>query len=345
MSRADEIAALPTFGELTRLMPVKHQKVLIISPLRSGDAKDAYFTEVAPAADVMRCVSIGYGAVQRALGGNPAKPFGDVVPAGRSGFTACKTAGKYTGLYSLRVDKAEANNVMAKLTSDWVVEGWPAAKPTDCVLVPVALHSAAVLERIRVQMGVNGSTTKFDRSLGRDTRVYTFTLDQAGRDRANAAGGLDCGAAGKFPIYVYELKPTTEMLYVYGATGVGSAELDVQPAIAGSLGVSEDETPITRVFDGVKASSVIVALQYPFSITTYDAVTEICSQEQFKIENPRKPGSKPLQVYVAPTLAELQAIVPVQFLKKVITVADEDDEEAEAVDLTPLPAPAGSAGP
>ena len=87
--------------------------------------------------------------------------------------------------------------------------------------------------------------------------------------------------------------------------------------------------------DGVKPKQVVVALTFPFSIETYDAVSELMDIGQFKLVNPRRPDLKPLEIFLAPTLAELQEIVPVQFAKPTVAITDESEEEPVALDLTP----------
>ena len=68
---------------------------------------------------------------------------------------------------------------------------------------------------------------------------------------------------------------------------------------------------------------------------TYDAVSELMDIGQFKLINPRRPDLKPLEIYLAPTLAELQEIVPVQFAKPVVAITEEGEEEPVELDLTP----------
>ena len=117
--RAEEIAALPTFGQVTKLKPVTQQKVVHISPLRSGKARNAYFNEAATSADVMRAVSLAYGVVSEILGGDSALPFGTVVPAGRAALSACKSSKKYNGIFKLRCTVEHAAAAMAKLSEDF----------------------------------------------------------------------------------------------------------------------------------------------------------------------------------------------------------------------------------
>ena len=80
----------------------------------------------------------------------------------------------------------------------------------------------------------------------------------------------------------------------------------------------------------------VMAVEYPFSTQTYDAVYDLFEVGKFKLINPRKPQAQhtPLELTVAPTIETLQKLVGLGLAIKPREESEEEESET-AMDLTP----------
>jgi hypothetical protein len=90
-------------------------------------------------------------------------------------------------------------------------------------------------------------------------------------------------------------------------------------------------------------TAYVVAFKFPYSEKSYDTMCRIFTAERFKLINPAVPEMKPLEIFVAPTLLELQKITGVPMLAPARIEAKEEDDEPAARCLD-APAAGASAG-
>ena len=112
-------------------------------------------------------------------------------------------------------------------------------------------------------------------------------------------------------------------------TGKGSAEDLLLPEFASSINVSKDLVSVFDCPEVDKSVAVVTAIKYPYSRQTYDMVDKLLSVERFKLHNPNNPGSKPLEITIASTILELQAITGLSLIRaRKVIGADEPSKPA-----------------
>jgi len=81
---------------------------------------------------------------------------------------------------------------------------------------------------------------------------------------------------------------------------------------------------------------MVIKVVYPYSLARYDMVYRLFKQARFQLVNPRVEGSKPLELFVAPTLIELSHVTGVSLTKATPAIEDDegDETEAKAFDLS-----------
>ena len=84
-----------------------------------------------------------------------------------------------------------------------------------------------------------------------------------------------------------------------------------------------------------RGKGVVIKVSYPFSLRRYDQVYKLFDQAHFQLINHRVGGSKPLELYVAPTMLELQHVTGVPIIPHASEIKgnEADDEPPKAIDL------------
>ena len=88
---------------------------------------------------------------------------------------------------------------------------------------------------------------------------------------------------GSYTPYAFSPKFDRETFFVHGSMGKASAMLEVHPKIVGRLQcashlITLEQAPSTR------RDTIVMAVTYPFSLVTYDAVLHILAQREFKLK-------------------------------------------------------------
>ena len=241
---------------------------------------------------------------------------------------------KHTGTYILRIAKAYAMNFVnlfktfASITGD----GIALEEANLVVRVPVDanLHPASVIEQIFKQY--RGASAKWfvDRVYSDQVSYKVYLADSLAVHAQDV--GLNLGAGRQYLFYPLKINFTTSTYYAYGLPGPGAAELDMKPELAESLGISDDLITFSKA-QGTSRAGVVISITVPFSQTTYDAIYRLLDIGQFAVYNSRVPTAKPLEVYFAATVLELQHMTGVPLVGAAGPAAIEG--QVVAIDLSP----------
>ena len=330
--RKYELSQIPSLRSLRKTNVVEMVDI-IVSPLASMDSCEGFFSEVANQRDIAIASKNMWELISAAIT-SARIDMSKAIPTHRLALAAPFDTNVRThpGFYKLRVAAAYKNLVSAKLTSHCVVAGWPEQPDTDVWYLDRKWHASKIMEQIFLQFGVNSTPTTVGAPRG--TRGYRVCLSTT--LRAQTEGTLDLGELGKFTAVPVSDKVHMDVLYVYGPTGEASAKLDLGKALAQYLGISSDLLVINRVRETPRGV-IILAIEYPFSQEAYDAVAELFDIGHFSVENARKPHLKPIEVFVANSVLELQSMTGV----KCVSVIQDKSQSAEAeeiveVNMSPL---------
>lgn len=126
-----------------------------------------------------------------------------------------------------------------------------------------------------------------------------------------------------------------EQAYIFGLGGKGSAARDLVPTWASNFGVSKDLVTLTQVNEVNRDAGFVAKIEYPYSSERYDAAHDLFDQGHFALYNPNRPNNRPLELFVAATLLELQALVKVRIVRQTNAVIADDEETVRAVELSP----------
>ena len=341
LSREEQIEALPSLRAVTGAKgDVEQYTSILLWALRSTPSKDAVFDECTPAEKVDMRVAVAWGLIKCAIeAGNEGVDIHSAVPKGRAGLIAHRSRNFKLGFDGTLGLDVSANYdeyvckrlkpIFGLLISPDEIESFDYEVP-----IPRGIFVAGVLEQLLVQFGVYAAP-RFDFAY-RASTVYAFSVDsESHRARVEKAGGITLGKVGTFAFKPATSRVTFEEFFVLGTTGIGSARADLRPAVAGALKCSRNEVK-TLEEQEVKRAFKVIKCVYPYTMARYDLVTRLFTQGRFQLVNPRVEKSKPLEIFVAPTLIELGHLSGVQIVKNPQIMQDiEEDEENVAVDLTP----------
>ena len=188
------------------------------------------------------------------------------------------------------------------------------------------------MEQIHSQLGVNSSPATV--GIPRGMRGYRVAISDGLRAKVDKNGGLDLGQLGKFLAQPVSDKVSMEVMHVFGCTGEGSAKLNLVKAFANYLEVSSDILNVTHMRDTPR-SVVILVIEYPFSEANYDKVYDLFDVGHYSLTNARRPDAKAMEVFVAPTVLELQMMTSVKCISSFSHVNEAEAEEIVEVDMTP----------
>ena len=337
-TRAELIEALPELRAITEAKDVDDLVDILLVPLRSGVARHAAFDECTAAEKVDECVEIAWSMIVELIKVAPdGIDIETAIPGGRGALVANKSRDYklgFDGSLSLTALLALGDFVRGAVISAFATFVAPTEGDDFDFEVPIprSLFVGSVVEQFRVQLEVNAvPRSEF---VYRKSTVYKFKVSsESEAARIMKKGVIILGKMGSYVIKPATSRTTIEHGFVLGSTGVGSARDDLRPALAKAMACS---TNAVKLFEasGVKRIWVVIEFTYPYSRERYDAVTRLFSQGQFKLVNPRVPESKPLEIFVAPTLLELGHMVGVELVKPISALAEEnEDEEVEPLNL------------
>ena len=342
-TRRDVISDLPTMSAVTQLKGVRDQvDISVVSP-SGGTLNGAHITEADAPERVDEKVASLYKLITDALAAGKAGMTIDVaVPGGRAAVYAVSVRAdvfknRRNGVVRMRCDEAASAHLIGVVRGLGGVAAFTKGETcTHEIIVPAKLFPASVILQILLQLSVHAIAC----------RSYEYTKSMAYRFEVTSAaqlaliekkGGVTLGQHGTFPVAALRPKLTFETIYALGCTGEGSARLDLLPEVRTALAVSKDLVSISQVAIHGRSKACVVAIKVPFSQVTYDAIYELLDGGRFKLINPRKPKCQPLEIFLAPTLPELQMVSGVMLLDPTAALAeaaDEDDEEITIEDLS-----------
>ena len=170
--------------------------------------------------------------------------YDTAVPLGRAAYKAVASRDfvyKRNGVVQLTVLEACVGYVKKALSTDFAVLAEAGETFGIEIVLPKALFPGGVIEQLKLRYNLNAA--------GRNTFAYAqSTVYRAPVSSASQVTLLlkeDVilnGVAYQFKLA--EEKTTMEEFFVYGCTGIGSAQADLQPAVAGALAVA-DQTKVT----------------------------------------------------------------------------------------------------
>ena len=323
-------------SQLISLLSLRKQDVvecvdMIISPLASMQTKEAFFSEAATPRDIASHSKSMWEFITGTL--DEAKiDMAKAIPSHRLGLSVPFDTNVRThpGFYKLRVDAKYQKIISAQLTANCVVAGWPEQPDTDVFFLDRKWHASKIMEQIFIQFGVNSTPSTIGAPRG--MRGYRVSLSAALRTQTE--GTLDLGALGKFTAVPVSDRVNMETMYVTGPTGEMSAKLDFGKALAQYLGVSSDLLNFTRVRETPRGV-IVLAVEYPYSQEAYDEVAELFDVGHYSVVNSRKPHLKPIEVFVANSVLELQQMTGLKCVAAIQDKPQAEMEEIVEIDMTP----------
>jgi hypothetical protein len=235
---------------------------------------------------------------------------------------------KYIGIFKLRVKEEWLKEVRRILDGAMVVyTEKPEVAPTDVIKLPRSAFAGKVLESLKIQFGISALATTM--GAPKDQRLFQLALTDVQRKVIDVEGGVDLGDIGTFDLVPFVDKVSMEEILLYGPTGVESGRLDTCASLAKHLGVSSDRLSISKLQDTARGMSVF-CVSYPFSIERYDAVYDLFESGCFTVYNQRMLRAnkvhKPIVVYCAQNLLELQEVCGVRLARPIALLEPEADE-------------------
>ena len=324
--RATEKAALPTLSGSTGLRAVENCITVAMVPLCCGDAAAAVLNEksklraINEANEVMK--NVVHGLLKKANAQidiytiSPKRAV-DVKVARRS-----SSKNGRSGIFKIRVlagfevhlAKALEGHILCELDTVRAYE----------LDVDAAAYPSSVVQELYTQAGVR-STLKmaFGRS---EMETYMFEMTEEQAELFAGRGYVaELGRYGKVQFRLAEIKLTQEHCWAYGVTGVGSAQLDLQPEFARATACSTDLVNISGVPSAKRGMGVLVDIAYPFSVENYDAVCRLLAIGEFQLVNPRTGTT--LEITLAESPIEMQKKLGVQLVNTFREEEDSSDEE------------------
>ena len=338
--RAAQLAALPTLESLSTLEPVVEEANIWLTPLRGGAAAAAVIEESTQGAAATKAENAMWQyIVDKIEADGTGLVVSDVVPGGRASLSFVRSntlRHRRNGVLMLRIAEFYVTHTVQAFKADVIVASTP-KQVTHEVSIPKALFPARVLEQINTQLGAAATVKKaWDDD---DEMVYCIvSTSEAMTSRIEKNGLVLTVENTKFEFKRVVRRVTLETIYVFGVMGKGSAERDLVPAVASAFALSSDLVRMTEVGGLVPGCGFVAAVKFPFSSERYDMVYELIELGSFALYNSNKPNLKPLEVFVAPSLVEMQHLTGVKMLREPVAEIEEVEiiaVEPRIVEVTP----------
>ena len=171
--------------------------------------------------------------------------------------------------------------------------------------------------------------------------MYSVNVDLLQQTAITKRGYLvQLGNHGKYQMLPIEQRITFETIYVYGFSGVGSAQDTGKQPFADALACPSDMVRVTGVNEIRAGARTVVAIKYPYSKANYKAAAKVLDQGYFKLRHPTV-RTFVMEITVAISPIELQKMLNVRLVNGAAEDSSDDDDEEEAIDLRiaahPLP--------
>ena len=196
------------------------------------------------------------------------------------------------------------------------------------------LFPAGVVEQIYLQLKTVATVRKAWEAEDRFT-YQVQSPSEALSTRLEKQGVVLTAENMRFVFRRVTTRVTLETVFTFGTTGKGSTERDLVPEVGESFGLSSHLVKCGAVGDVLPSAGFIGSLKFPYSSERYDLVYELLFAGSFALCNPNKPHLPPLEVFIAPTLKELEHITGVAIVRSKAAIEKEDKEEL-AISMAPL---------
>ena len=341
LTRREVVASLPELGSSLGMVPVRQEKYLLATPLRSNAiAGQCYFDEATSRENVDKKVKLCFMAMRdEILRRNVATDPSAVIPYGAGSFSALPSRlfrNKACGVIRIRVDANATEGLieMAKGAFAVTVDGEHDGEKYE-VTVPDQLYPGAVIEQIHDQFAVAAAHSRaFDYGEATSYRVAPVNEEM---EKKLATTPLKIGA-DEYWFKPIDVRPSIETIYFYGHTGIESARKILKPNVATELGISADRVMLKPARGIRQAVAQVGSINFPYTDSTYLQVLKLLSIGEFKVYHPDGDESiDPLRITVAANLRELQEEVGIPFLSTLEeNIEKKEAEVVEALDLSPL---------
>ena len=347
---AEEKRALPTFSDVTGVVAEYGIECLDLfcTPLLGQAAAAAIMNEKTTQGDAVGLEASAYLAMVALFAAFDAEVTFDVVAEkGRASLRAQRNTllkNKLSGLYVLRIKRHFFQHVLKALGGAFaIVAPSGGLEFTHEASIPVEFFPAGVIEQIKVQRHCEAFAMKeFGES---DVIKYKVISTSAAHSAQLETTGITLGVHGTFHFRAIVARVSLEKFFVCGLMGERSAQMDFVPEIASALNQSSDLVKYREVREGINTNlASIGTVNFVFSQERYDLVHKLFTQGRFKVPNLRVKGSTPLEVYVAPTLLDLQKLTGIPLIRAPAPAVVEVAEAEPVRDLRLVAVTGGAAG-
>jgi len=326
---------MPTLADITGIEPVVEECNIYMVPLRAGAAAGAVINEATKISEIAAKTDALWRQIVSVMAKANSVPLADAVTGGRMSLNAAAARQfrhRHSGVYVLRVIEHYADYIVRLVSEEGIAVTVKQIKePSHEIRVPNEMFPAGVAEQAWLQHGLQVNIRTFA-----SESVYEFVAQSASQAALAMKKGLVLTKeATRFEIRPIAQKFKVERAFVYGGGGPGSTERDLGPAWAKAFGVSSDLVKTSEVSEVPRGIGFVGMVSYPYSSERYDAAYELFAKGRFVLYNPSKPHLPPLELYVAQSLLELQAITGLRMVVQGAITNDGADEETAIVDLTP----------
>ena len=340
LTRSEELRALPTLSGLRTTPGMRVNQInLTFYPSRSAWAKAGYFNEVATPMESNACADALQLVIMKQVEDALKVPIDVVFPDGRIALIKIvdNRTRKAPGSYRLRVAIEYAAAVYKLFMTAGCVSGVPDEELNLTMACSSDWHPASVAEQIFDQFGGAALRTWRERD-GNETSYRIHIVDPQLRTKAmNIGVQLTTGKFFKFTPLLIPF--SRETVWMYGHTGIGSARMLSLPHVANLIDVSDDMVLYTKVSAGVFSpnNNFVNTVSYPFTRDNYNKCAAMLAIGNFSVYNIDLPDADPLEIFVAPTLRELEHAVGIRLCASI--------EEAGSLGITEVPTVAVSLVP
>ena len=356
--RRKELSERKTMNQVTKMGEATEEVNLYLVPLRSGAAAAACMDESTKMGDTRALGDTLFKVLDEMVLADKDCPvkLGDMIVgpgSGRESLHAAKAAAfklRLNGVWVIRVIEQYATYIINRCCATLVASATRAiTEPTHELVLPNSFFPSKVIQQVAAQHGLQATCRRvFDSD---SEHMYMISALDDKVEKVMKSGLLLTADNVKYDFTPVTRRATLEDVFVYGLSGKGSGERDFVPEFARSFQLSSDLVRLTQA-QANPSVGFVGRVRYPYTSERYDAAYELFDAGALALYNPNKPTLKPLEIYVAPSLLELQAVTGIAMVlkggeEKKLEEKNEEDKNGQPriVELEPTPAAAAAAGP
>ena len=323
---------MPTLSGTTGLRAAQDCITLSLVPTAAGDGAAAAINERSKEKAINLACEVHKRTVHALLvKANAEITTLTVSPDGVLDFKAARRSSSKngrSGVFKWRVVASFAVHIEKALKDQYIVTADELR--TYELDVDASAYPGTVISQLQAQSGLTAVLkTKFGRV---EIETYMFDMSaEQGQLFSERGYVAELGPYGKVQFRMAEMKLSIEHVYAYGITGIGSAQLDLQPEFARATACSTDLVHIAGIPGAKRGMGTMVDISYPFSASNYDAVCKLIAIGEFQLINPRTGTA--LEITLAESPIEMQKKLGIQLLNKPRTedTSSDDDEEVQTL--------------